>query len=155
MCSICWGAASLIDNANNTPDWLWSIIYMICGIPGGWWLWYARLYNACKGDRAITFLMFFVSYAVHCAFCLWAALAPEGILGESDAFCGLFATIDRFDGSAVVGVFYLIGFICWIFEALLSFTVMSQTYRMFRGQGGEQQLQSEAAGAAIRQGLRV
>jgi len=147
-------STALIASSKNTGDWLWASIYMITGIPGGWWLWYIRLYNACKGDRALTFFLFFCTYLVHCVFCLWAALAPEGILGTSDAFCGLFAVIDRFDDNTVVGFFYLVGFLFWVFEALLSMTVMSSAYKMFRGQGGGERLQEEAAGAAFRHGAQ-
>ena len=50
---------------------------------------YSRLYHACKGDRGLTFFFFFMAYSVHCSFCLWASLAPPGLLGADHAFCGI------------------------------------------------------------------
>jgi hypothetical protein len=30
-----------------------------------------------------------MAYSVHCSFCLWASLAPPGLLGADHAFCGI------------------------------------------------------------------
>jgi hypothetical protein len=77
------------DGASETAAWLYAGIYVVCGVLGAWYLWYSRLYHACKGDRGLTFFFFFMSYSVHCAFCLWASLAPPGLMGEDLAFCGI------------------------------------------------------------------
>lgn len=49
-------------------------VYLIVGPPAAWVLWYRRIYNAAAKDRAITYMCFFLLYAVHIGFCAWAAL---------------------------------------------------------------------------------
>ena len=51
-----------------------AAIYMVVGPPAAWMLWYRRIYNAAAKDRAITYMCFFLDYAVHVGFCGWAAL---------------------------------------------------------------------------------
>mmetsp|Transcript_47671 Transcript_47671/g.91018 ORF Transcript_47671/g.91018 Transcript_47671/m.91018 type:complete len:311 (-) Transcript_47671:402-1334(-) len=137
------------SGADETASWLYSGIYLIMGVLGAWYLWYARLYMACKGDRGLTFFFFFMAYSVHCAFCLWASLAPPGLLGEDHAFCGIFSMISIFTENGFIGVLYMIGMFLWIFETVLSAYVMRASYRMFRGAGHSQEsVQNEAQRSA-------
>lgn len=54
------------------------MVYLLCGIPLSWWLWYKRLYNGAKADSTLGFLGFFLWFALHCAFCIWAAIGEGG-----------------------------------------------------------------------------
>ena len=49
-----------------------AAVYLLCGVPGAYSLWYRRLYSACKNDSALSYLWFFVVYLGHIAFCLYA-----------------------------------------------------------------------------------
>lgn len=121
--------------ASETAAWLYAGIYVVLGVLGAWYLWYSRLYHACKGDRGLTFFFFFMAYSVHCAFCLWASLAPPGLMGEDHAFTGIFSMIEMFNDNGFIGFLYMLGMFCWIFETVLSAYVMRASYRMFRGAG--------------------
>lgn len=65
---------------NATPRPL-AVLYMLLGIPLSWWLWYKRLYGAAKADSAFGFVWFFVWFAVHTAFCIWAAIGEWAARG--------------------------------------------------------------------------
>ncbi|CAL5391629.1 unnamed protein product [Camellia sinensis] len=56
--------------------WFLAIIYFISGVPGAYVLWYRPLYRAMRTDSALKFGWFFLSYALHIAFCVFAAVAP-------------------------------------------------------------------------------
>mmetsp|Transcript_40057 Transcript_40057/g.55657 ORF Transcript_40057/g.55657 Transcript_40057/m.55657 type:complete len:318 (+) Transcript_40057:117-1070(+) len=124
-----------VEGGDETSAWLYNGIYLVTGTIGSWFLWYSRLYSACKGDRALTFFFFFITYSVHVAFCIWATIAPPGFLGEDHAFTGIFAMVDVFQDSGFVGFLFMIGMFLWGFETLLSFYVMRAAYKMFRGTG--------------------
>jgi hypothetical protein len=53
------------------------------GVPGAYYLWYRRLYNACKNDSALMFAWFFLVYLFHILFCIYAAVAPSGLFGTA------------------------------------------------------------------------
>ncbi|GMH40006.1 hypothetical protein BSKO_07910 [Bryopsis sp. KO-2023] len=134
------------------PDvlaWVFAAIYLVTGIPGAWVLWYGRLYNAAKNDRAFTFMCFFIGYLAHIAFCILAAIAiPK--LGESKSFCGLIRTLEIFKKATWIGVLFLIGFAGWVANAVISIYVWQQVMRDFRGRGGPTQLRNQTEAAAGR-----
>lgn len=49
-------------------------VFFLTGVPGAWLLWYGRVYNAAKHDRAFTFMCFFGGSAAHVIFCIFGAL---------------------------------------------------------------------------------
>lgn len=51
-----------------------AVLYTVCGIPLGFYLWYWKLYNGAKSDSTFTFISFFFWFAVHTAFCIYAAI---------------------------------------------------------------------------------
>lgn len=145
-----FSATACMFAIGKTIDWLYSCIYLLTGVPGAWYLWYKRIYTACRGDAALTFMFYFVTFSVHCAFCIWASFAP-GILGPKYAFTGLISMISMFDENGIIGFFYLVGFFLWAAEAIFSTWVMKITYALFRGSGAEGELKAEATKAAASQ----
>jgi len=138
------------QGATETSAWLYAGIYVVTGVFGAWYLWYSRLYHACKGDRGLTFFFFFMAYSVHCSFCLWASLAPPGLLGADHAFCGIFSMFEMYAQNGFIGFMYMLGMFCWIFETVLSGYVMRSSYRMFRGSGhSAESVQGEARRAGL------
>eukprot|EP00210_Caulerpa_lentillifera_P008658 g8257.t1 len=131
--------------------WIFGGIYAVTGIPGAFILWYGRLYNAASYDRAVTFMCFFLGNAIHIGFCIWAAIAvPVGIADSDMSFAGIIQVFRMFDKTAWLGVMYLICFVLWTGNAVLSVYVWQAAMRDFRGRGGPQQLQSQAQAAAGR-----
>jgi len=132
--------------------WIFAAIYAVVGIPGAFILWYGRIYNAASYDRAVTFMCYFLGSAVHIGFCVWAAIPVPFSVGPDDdsSFTGLLEVFDKFDQATWLGVFYLIGFILWVGNVVLSVYVWQQAMRDFRGRGGPQQVQSQAQAAAGR-----
>lgn len=138
---------SLIEGT-DVLGWVFAAVYVVTGVPGAWLIWYGRLYNAAKNDRAFTFMFFFIGHMVHIAFCIFAAIAIP--VGESDSFCGLLRTLDIFKKATWIGVIFLIGFVGWVANALISIYVWQQAMRNFRGRSGPSQLRNQTEAAAGR-----
>ena len=142
--------AALFGASNDAHDdhkilqaWLLSIIYMVVGIPMGFLLWYMRLYNAAQKDRALTYFFFFIFYSVHIIWCIWAFLSPP--VGVQWSLTGLMSMAEAFNENSVLGIFYLIGVICWALEGLLSLYCLQVAYRTFRGRAPPSAIKKEFA----------
>ncbi|XP_078179537.1 secretory carrier-associated membrane protein 4-like [Carex rostrata] len=112
---------------------LLAIIYALSGCPLSYILWYRPLYRAMRTDSALKFGWFFLFYMVHIGFCVLAAIAPP-IVFKGKSLTGILAAIDTLSDSALVGVFYIIGFASFTLESLLSVWVIQRIYMYFRGQ---------------------
>eukprot|EP00891_Asterochloris_glomerata_P007236 jgi/Astpho2/7236/e_gw1.00113.104.1_t len=119
-------ALIIIGNGDGRlTGWFLAIIYMVAGIPLGWWLWFKRLYNAAKKDRALSYApICFCFIAVHCAFCVWSAVAPPLPSVNNWSHTGFIACISAFKANKFVGVLYVIGGAAWTVESLLSIWVL-------------------------------
>lgn len=135
-------------DGHDVKIWFLAVIYAICGIPGSFVLWYRPLYRAMRTDSALKFSWFFLFYLVHICFTIVAAVAPP-ILTTQKSFTGILSLIDVISDSVGVGILYLIGFVLFCLEALLSAWVLQQVYVYFRGSGKHAQLKREAARAAL------
>lgn len=151
LCMIfnCFGslmALCVIGNGDGRlSGWFLSVIYLVAGVPIGWWAWYRRLYNAAIKDRAVTYAWFFLMYLIHIAFCIWSTVSPP-LPGANDwSHTGFIACIKAFHASKFVGVLYTIGGVLWALESLWSLWVLKTVYSNFRGGGGEAQLRREVA----------
>lgn len=131
------------DDHKILQAWLLSIIYMVVGIPMGFLLWYMRLYNAAQKDRALTYFFFFIFYSVHILWCVWAFLSPP--VGVQWSLTGLMSMAEAFNENSVLGIFYLIGVICWALEGLLSLYCLQVAYRTFRGRAPPSAIKKEFA----------
>lgn len=128
--------------------WFLAIIYALCGIPGSYVLWYRPLYRAMRTESALKFSWFFLFYLIHIGFTIYAAVAPP-IVFKGESLTGILPLIDIISKSAAVGILYLIGFILFVLETLLSIWVLQQVYMYFRGSGKAAELKREAVRAAL------
>ncbi|XP_052178102.1 secretory carrier-associated membrane protein 1 isoform X2 [Diospyros lotus] len=124
--------------------WFLAIIYFISGVPGAYVFWYRPLYRAMRTDSALSFGWFFLSYAFHIAFCVFASVAPP-IIFKGKSLTGILPAIDVLGDHVLVGTFYLIGFGLFSLESLISMWVIQQVYTYFRGSGKEAEMKREAA----------
>lgn len=130
------------------------------GVPGAYYLWYRRLYNACKNDSAMMFAWFFLVYLFHILFCVYAAVAPSGLFGTASySLAGAMSFISAFDegdnGTALGGV-YAFGFVLFLLEVLLSAYTLRAVYAAFRGSGHTiADARNQAAREGVQAGMRV
>lgn len=124
--------------------WFLAIIYFISGVPGAYVLWYRPLYRAMRTDSALKFGWFFLSYALHIAFCVFAAVAPP-IIFKGKSLTGILPAIDVLGNHVLVGIFYFIGFGFFSLESVISIWVIQQVYMYFRGSGKAAEVKRDAA----------
>ncbi|MEW5304079.1 MAG: hypothetical protein WDW36_006713 [Sanguina aurantia] len=130
-------------------SWFLAIVYFITGVPLSFYLWYLKIYNGAKNDSTFGFIGFFALFAIHVAFCTWAAIAFP-FSSEQWSFAGFVTAIKAFDISAFAGIIYIVGASLWTLEALFSLWVLKDVFFFFRGQGGVQQAKQQAAVAAFK-----
>ncbi|KAM3190308.1 hypothetical protein ACQJBY_068472 [Aegilops geniculata] len=111
---------------------LLAIIYAAFGCPLSYILWYRPLYQAMRTDSVVTFAQFFVFYSVHVGFCVIAAIAPP-IIFMGKTLTGILVAIEVLNTDMFVGVLYLIGFVLFTAESLISIWVLERVYVYFRG----------------------
>ncbi|KAK8617413.1 hypothetical protein V6N13_080329 [Hibiscus sabdariffa] len=124
--------------------WLLAVIYILTGIPGGFYLWYSPLYKAARTDSALRFGTFFLGYSVHIAFCVLAAVAP-GFFFREGSITGILAALVIFPNDRALGVMFFVGFALFCFESLVSIWVIQQVFMYFRGSGKAAEMKREAA----------
>ena len=128
--------------------WFMSVIYLGAGAPLAWYLWYRRLYSACKHDSAIGFLWFFMVYLVHIGFCLYAFL---GMGAAEYSTTGVENWQKAAKGSAPVGFMYLAGMILFLIDTLVSINTIRMVYSTFRAGGHTfKEAQEQAKRDAVR-----
>uniref|UniRef100_A0A6N2KF52 Secretory carrier-associated membrane protein n=1 Tax=Salix viminalis TaxID=40686 RepID=A0A6N2KF52_SALVM len=115
--------------------WFLAVIYFIAGVPGAYVLWYKPLYRAFRTESAMKFGWFFIFYALHIGFCIFAAVAPP--IG----FKGKFSS-RKSSTSHWIRLF--------LSESLLSIWVIQQVGMYFRGSGKAAEMKQEAARGAFR-----
>ncbi|KAE9588542.1 hypothetical protein Lalb_Chr22g0356431 [Lupinus albus] len=133
---------------DGVTNWFLAIIYFISGVPASYVMWYRPLYRASRTDSALKFGMFFLSYGVHIAFCVFSAVAPP-IVFRGKSLTGILPALEVMIDSTLVGIFYFIGFGFFCLESLLSIWVIQQVYMYFRGSGKAATLKREAMMAAL------
>ena len=128
--------------------WFMSVIYLGAGAPLAWYLWYRRLYSACKHDSALGFLWFFLVYLVHIGFCLYAVL---GMGAAEYSTTGVENWQKAEKGSAPVGFMYLAGMILFLIDTLVSINAIRMVYLSFRAGGHTfKEAQEQAKRDAVR-----
>ncbi|KAL7219169.1 hypothetical protein ACSBR2_012276 [Camellia fascicularis] len=136
------------DIANEIPIHLQKVQYVafttLLGVPGAYVLWYRPLYRAMRTDSALKFGWFFLSYALHIAFCVFAAVAPP-IIFKGKSLTGILPAIDVLGNHVLVGIFYFIGFGFFCLESVISIWVIQQVYMYFRGSGKAAEVKRDAA----------
>ncbi|PSC72574.1 Secretory carrier-associated membrane 1 [Micractinium conductrix] len=125
--------ALLITDGKAIASWLWASIWMVGGIPGAYFMWYSRLYNAAIKDSAFGYAMFFAGFFANLAFSVWSAVGPPFLAEKSHT--GYISAINRMNDNTGVGIVYFIGAAFWTLESMWSLWVYKLVYRAFRGQG--------------------
>lgn len=127
-------AGALIVNGKIAP-FLWGALYLLGGVPLGWYLWYGRLYNAAIKDSAFGYGLFFLFFTTcHLIFTGWSAIAPP-ILNDW-SHTGFWVTLQKVMGENTgLSVIYFIGAALWSLEFLWSFWALKRVYGAFRGKG--------------------
>lgn len=126
---------------------LLALIYLLSGAPGSYVLWYRPLYRAMRTESALKFGWFFLFYLLHLLFTIFAAIAPP-VVFKGKSLAGFLPAIDLFSDSTLVGIFYIVGAVCFCLEAFLSLWVLKQVYMYFRGSGKAAQMKREAVRGA-------
>ncbi|GAB2211084.1 hypothetical protein Droror1_Dr00016375 [Drosera rotundifolia] len=129
--------------------WFLAIIYFVSGVPGSYVLWYRPLYRAFRKDSALNYGWFFMFYALHIIFCIFAAVAPP-IVFKGKSLAGILPAINLIGSHILVGVLYFIGFGLFCLESVLSIWVIQQVYMYFRGSGRADEMRQEVARGAVR-----
>lgn len=127
------GSALLITKSDQIAAWLWTALFLVGGVPGGYFLWYSRLYNAAIKDSAFGYAVFFAGFFANLAFSVWSAVGPP--IAAKNSHCGYISAINKIGDNTGVGVIYFIGAGLWTLESLWSVWVYKSVYRSFRGQG--------------------
>jgi secretory carrier-associated membrane protein len=129
------GTAGLLITDGKIASFLWGALYLLGGVPLGWFLWYGRLYNAAIKDSAFGYGLFFLFFSTaHLVFTGWSAIAPPILNAKSHT--GFWITIQSvYSDNKGLGVVYFIGSALWAIEFLWSFWTLKKVYGAFRGQG--------------------
>jgi hypothetical protein len=114
---------------------LMAFIYALCGLPGAWQLWYKRVYNSCKRDRAFGFLVFFAMFCVHILFVVFMAVAPPGFGAEKWSMCGVLNLQEALEKNKIIGIMHAIVMSIFMIDAALSLLCIRRVYVSFRGGG--------------------
>lgn len=153
MFSNCLVAFVRVFQKGDLSSFLMAFIYMVCGIPGAWTLWYRRVYNSCKANRAFGFLWFFLMFLLHIGFVTFAALAPPGFFGAQQwATCGLLNLTQALNSHKVIGIMHATVMSMLMTDALLSIICIRMVYASFRSDGHSIQ---QAREEAYREGARA
>ncbi|PUZ50232.1 hypothetical protein GQ55_6G042900 [Panicum hallii var. hallii] len=130
-----WNFLAVLVESIRSEDivsFLLAVIYAMSGCPLSYILWYRPLYRAMRTDSVVTFGQFFVFYSIHVGFCVIAAIAPP-IIFRGKTLTGILVAIEVLAGDMFVGVLYLIGFVFFALESLISIWVLERVYMYFRG----------------------
>lgn len=150
-----WNLIAVISawvKGEGVSIFLLAVIYLVSGAPGSYVLWYRPLYRAMRTESALKFGWFFLFYLLHLGFTIFAAVAPP-VVFKGKSLAGFLPAVDLFSNSTIVGIFYIVGAVCFCLEALLSLWVLKQVYMYFRGSGKAAQMQREAVRGAARAAL--
>lgn len=69
-CSHIVRAPSVAHLPPHTP----AVIYWICCVTFSLWLWYKRIYNACKNKTTAGFIVFFLFFGINILWCIWCCI---------------------------------------------------------------------------------
>lgn len=133
---------------HKTSSFLLAAIYLLVGIPTGFFLWYRQLYLGCKGESTISMLGFFITFIAHIGFCTWAAIAVP-FSQEYWSFAGFVAATRALDVSLGCGAIFFVGSALWTLEALYSLWVLKDVFFFFKGKGGIEQAKRGVALASM------
>lgn len=141
----------------RVASWFLAIIYAVLGAPLAFWMWYYRIYRAARDESKVGFMVFFIMFGIHIAFCIWASIAVP-FSSEAWSFAGWVTAMVALGEGTFPGVVYIMGAVFWTCESIYCLWCCKDAYLFFRGKGGieaaKQEAAKEAAVAAFRQGMQ-
>lgn len=60
-----WG-----ETGDGGTDPIWSVVIVLLGCPGAWWVWYRPLYEGARDSSSRRYLLFFCGFIMHLICCL-------------------------------------------------------------------------------------
>lgn len=139
---------------NAISSWFLAVIYMLIGIPMGFWLWCLRFYRGVRDESSVGQLFFFLYYVVNCGFCTWAAIGYP-FSHERWSFAGFIVMTDAWDYGSFPGVVYIIGASFWAAEAGACWLMLIRAWAFFRGIQPAPQKSNPFTEAAIKTASRI
>lgn len=129
------GTIGALIVTGKIATFLWGSLYLLGGVPFGWFLWYGRLYNAAIKDSAFGYGLFFLFFTTaHLIFTGWSAIGPP-ILNDW-SHTGFWVTLQKVMGENTgLSIIYFIGAGLWSLEFVWSFWTLKKVYSAFRGKG--------------------
>ncbi len=143
-----FASAAAMFEFGAVTGWMMAAVYLLCGVPGAYYLWYRRIYSACKRDSALTYMWFFLVYLFHLGFCFYAVI---GMTQTEYSLCGISAMSKAMNENGAVGGVFVFGMCLFIVTMGLSVNAVRMVYATFRGTGHTLQ---EAKNEMAREGVR-
>jgi len=144
MLSAWWSDA----DSDGAMEALYASIYLLCGIPGAWQLWYRSLYFANKDESTRKWIAFFINFVIHILFTIVMGL---GIPKTNSA--GIIYLISEFAShNNTIGIFSLVETFMWIINLILSLFVIKNARATWKAEGHSDRAKKEAVAAAARAG---
>lgn len=131
---------------------LWSLIFMLFGVPLSWKLWYRSVYYATRDNTSRRWVFFFINFFIHMAF---SVLMVIGVPEDFVAGSGIILMSDQFAKSNdTAGFMCLVGTAFWGINILCSLYLIKRAHTTWRVGGGEEALKKSAAKAALKHGAK-
>jgi len=128
---LCLMAFWTADYQKGSGPFLWGSIFVLCGIPGAWKMWYRNLYYTLKQKRVRLWFCFFFWFFCHTCFSLAAAIGVPG-----SYLVGVIHMIDAFsNASSGLGFMALICCVFWCLEAYLSVRWIRECWGIYQKAG--------------------
>lgn len=141
---VIWGTPGANDDSGSS-DALWSSIYLVVGAPGAWRLWYRGLYFGVRDKASGKWVTFFITFLLHLVFCGCMAIGVPSI-----AASGLFIMFKMFSNEhSLAGIFSLVSVVIFGLNTLFSFYLLKSAHGVWKGTGGDKQLQKNVAKQVI------
>jgi len=135
-CLTVWG-----ETGDGGTDPVWSGVWMVMGIPGSWVFWYKPLYDAAKNNSSRRYLVFFIGFLIHIAFCIVIGLGTPD-MGSG----GLLVMIKEYAKSfPVSGTFALVDTCMYGVNILMSLYLLKVARDAWRSGGGKESLERDKA----------
>ncbi len=138
-------------SSNSSSDSMWSVIYVILGIPGSWRFWYRSIYVAARDSRSTAWCFFFINFCIHLALMCCLAVAVPSMAGS-----GLMLMLKMFSGGYNgLGVACLISCIIFSLDFFMSLYCFKVARKIWKNQGGMEQMKADATRSVVSAGMEM
>ena len=130
------------NKAKSTTNFFMASLVATAGIPFSFMFWWQALYKAGEVNTSFSYIRFFWHFAFHTFWAFWMAIAIP-VVGSFSA--GLVDFIlNLIQGKLTNAILCIVNVAIWATVAVLSLTIFRLAYQRWRGQGGQEQLQTQA-----------